>query len=190
MLEGEKLLQAVRNRLRKNLTFSGISTTAKKQSIQIMPDQMVPPMSGEEFIGIYGGDLKNLYPVPGNSTKESYGISVGITRRVSAQPVDRLGDTTYTQDLKVYNRTKPSMLKRARQIMTLIDGIWQVVEDANTLIDSDGCPFITPLGLVTADIQPKYVDENHFFTDPDSNKFHKGLFMEISFAGAEILVVH
>ena len=195
MIEGERLLQAVRNRLRDNLSnVAGTTTSSKKQSIQIMPNELIPPKAGEEFIGIFGVQVRNLYPVPNNSTKESYEVSIGITRRIQAQPPDRLGDTIYTEDIEVYNRVKPSMLARAREIIDLIDGEWQVIVDTNTLI-SDGNPtstncFITPLGLLTADVQPKYVDENHFFTPPDSVDFHKGLFMEIAFGGAEFIVAH
>lgn len=196
MIEGEKLLQAVRNRLRDNLTnLPGTSSKSKLKSVSIMPNEMIPPYAGEEFIGIYGGRMVNDYPTATRSSRENYSISVGITRRIQAQPIDRLGDTIYTEDTDVYDRDRPSMLARARDIITLIDGITQVITDANELLsdDSDVSPgycFMTPLALISADMQPRYVDEDHFFTPEDDNEFHKGLFIELSFGGAYFVVDH
>jgi len=193
MIEGELLLQAVRDTLRSNLTnvtTSSVATsTVNKKSIQITPDEKVPPIAGEEFIGLYHSEFRNLHPAQSNSAKESYNLSVGITRRMSGQPIDRVGDTIYTQDTDVINRLKPSMLQRARDIIDLIDGVFAIITTTNGNIASGTCTFITPLGLISGDAQPKYVDEDHFWTDPDSSNAPKGLFMEIVFGGAELVRV-
>ena len=195
MIEGELLLQAVRDRLRDNLTNvigkRSLSANAHKKSIQITPDEKVPPSAGEEFINLFGSGFRNRNPAQSNSAIEVYGVTVGITRRILAQPVDRIGDSIYTEDVAVIDRIKPSMMKRAREIINLIDGVYSVITSVNTAAaDVTGaCGFYTALGLESADAQPKYVDENHFFTDPDSNKFHKGLYLEIVFSGAELLRV-
>jgi len=193
MIEGEYLLKAVRNKLRSDLKDvvgrRGMSSKSHNKSIQIMPDEKVPALAGEEFISVYGSQFVNLYPAQTQVAKESYSLSVGITRRVSGQFSARVGDTIYTKDTQVLNRLKPSMLKRARLIINMIDGIYPIINAANLNTDASlgECDFYTPLGLLSADAQPRYVDEDHFFTDPSNNKFHKGLFMEINFGGAELL---
>ena len=192
MIAGEYLLQEVRDSLRTNLEYvvgsNNISTSAHNKSIQIMPDEKVPPSAGEEFISLYGSKFVNSHPAQTMSAIESYSLSVGITRRIQAQPVDRLGDTIYTEDTEVIDRIRPSMLLRAREIIDLIDGIFTIIQTVNVRLEDDNeCILLTPLGLVSGDAQPKYVDEDHFFTNPDSSTFHKGLFMELTFGGAELL---
>jgi hypothetical protein len=188
MIEGEYLLRGVRDRLRKKLTnISGTTTDATKQSIQITVDEKVPPIAGEEFIGMYGVQFRNLFKAQSDASKESYTLSVGITRRIQAQPIDRIGDTIYTEDTKVIDRAIPSMLARARTIINLVDGSYDLMNAVNSTIGTKGCLFLTPLGLISADAQPSYVDEEHFFTEPDANKFHTGLFLEIVFGEAELI---
>lgn len=189
MIEGEHLLRGIRNTLRTNLsTVAGTVVKSHEKSILIMPDEKVPPMAGEEFIGVYGTQMTNSFVPRSVLSKEVYQVTVGITRRIQTQPVERIGDSIYTEDTDVINRTRPSMLKRAREIITLIDGVWTLMQTVNTAITADdGCWFITPLALISADAQPKYVDEDHFFTKSDSSKFHKGLFIEIVFGGAEFI---
>jgi len=189
MIEGEYLLRAVRDTLRSNLSNVTTSSVVNTKSIQITPDERVPPMAGEEFIGLFHSEFRNLHPAQSITTKESYNLSIGITRRMSGQSLDRIGDTIYTEDITVLDRLKPSMMQRVRNIIDLIDGIFAIITTTNDNLPSGSCPFITPLGLVSADAQPKYVDEDHFWTDPDTSSAPKGLFMEIVFGGAELIRV-
>jgi len=189
MIEGEFLLQAVRDTLRSNLSNVTKSAATLNKSVQITPDERVPPMAGEEFIGIYGSEFRNVHPPQTITSKEYYNLTVGITRRLHGEPIDRIGDTIYTEDLNVMNKLKPSMMQRVRDIIDLIDGIFSIITTTNGNLPSASCPFITPLGLVSADAQPKYVDEDHFWTKPDSNEVPKGLFMEVVFGGAELIRV-
>lgn len=189
MIEGEYLLQATRDVLRSGLTNVTKSSTTLDKSVQITPDERVPAIAGEEFIGIYGTQFRNLYPAQSASSKESYTLSIGITRRLLAHPLDRTGDTIYTEDTSVLSTSKPSMLQRAREIINLIDGSYIIINDANSNLGKGECPFFTPLGLVSADAQPKYVDEDHFFTSPDSSEAPKGLYLEMIFGGAELVRV-
>ena len=189
MIEGEFLMQAVRDSLRTNLSNVTKSAATVNKSIQITPDERVPPIAGSEFIGIYGSEFRNQYPPQTNTSKEYYNLTVGITRRLHAEPIDRIGDTIYTEDLDIMNKLKPSMMQRVRDIIDLVDGVFALITTTNANIPSTSCPFITPLGLMSADAQPKYVEEDHFWTKPDSNEAPKGLFMEIVFGGAELVRV-
>jgi len=189
MIEGEFLMQAVRDTLRTNLSNVTKSAATVNESIQITPDDRVPSMAGEEFIGLYGSEFRNQYGPQTITSKEYYNLTVGLTRRILGEPMDGVGDTIYTKDLTIMNKLKPSMMQRVRDIIDLIDGVFSLITTTNANIPGNSCPFITPLGLVSADAQPKYVDEDHFWTQPDSTNAPKGLFMEIVFGGAELVRV-
>lgn len=186
MFEKEVLLEQTRDFLKDNLT----GVTRPNQSIRVMVDDRVPPTSGEEFIGIYGGSSVNVNNPTDITKRISHGLTIGITRRVIATPNEQTGEHIFTE--KHIQHIKPSMLARAKQIIQLMlrsDG-WALMELINAIVAVDGGCFLTPMGLISVDSQPETKDESHFDTDDNpSNRRYVGLYLGIEFGGAEYFSV-
>jgi hypothetical protein len=180
MLEKENLLKATRTHLRENL----VNVYRPNSSIRIMVDERVPPNAGEEFIGIRCSLVQNLNPPSAVAKVIEYGLTISITRRVIGLANEHTGENILTDTQ--FERLKPSIEKRAREIANLIDGSWTLMSSINeSLPVGSGC-FLSPLGLVSEDAEPQTVEEAHFDTEEETgNPRYVGLLLELSFAGAE-----
>lgn len=187
MIHKEIVLEGIRSHLRSNLT----NLTRPNDSLRVMQDEKVPPGSGEEFIGIYGGEVENLFR-PNEVTKRiNHGFTIGITRRMQGIPNEDAGETVYTYDAAKVARAKPSMLERAREIANLVDSSWTLITAINAALTTAGeCPgFITTFGFVSLDPQLQEVNEDHFDQEQArglrGDIRYIGLLMELEFSGAE-----
>lgn len=187
MIHKEIVLEAIRSYLRNNLT----NLARPKDSVRVMQDEKVPPGAGEEFIGIHGGVVENLFPPNEVTKKIHHGFRIGITRRLQGVPNEEAGETIYTYDANKVARIKPSMLARAREIANLVDTSWTLIANINSALTAAGeCPgFITTFGFVSLDPELQEVNEDHFDQEPSRGMGgdirYIGLLMELEFAGAE-----
>lgn len=186
MFEKEVLLEQTRDFLKANL----VGVKRPNQSIRVMVDDRVPPSSGEEFIGIYGGSSANINNPTDITKRILHGLTIGITRRVVGTPNEQTGEHILTE--KHIQHIKPSMFARAKQIIKLmlhLDG-WYLMQRINAIVAvDDGC-FLSPLGLISVDSQPEPKDEAHFDQEENqSNRRYVGLYLGIEFGGAEYFSV-
>lgn len=154
--------------------------TEPTRSIIITDDEKCPPYAGEEFINIYGCRCVNEYSPSFSSRKEVYGLKIGITRRFSGIPQDLSGQSIYTYDDDLMQRTKESMAARATQIVNLLDGNWGVPA---LIRQEDYCDVVTPLGFVgNSELEEVYAE--HFRGEDDGDR-PQALFLELEFDGLE-----
>ncbi len=183
MILTEPLLETIRTILRENLTNITLST----RSILITNDEKVPPYSGEEFINIYGATTSNEYEPTFQARKEIYSLNIGITRKLIGVPTDVSAEAWYTQNEAVVIRQKQTMLKRAYEIIELIDGNWGIPALIRQLgCDSGQCDacILTPLGFTgSSALEEKYAE--HFRLENDGDR-PQALFLELSFTGMEV----
>lgn len=189
MILTEPILETIRTILRNNLTNISSSThpLVVKRSLRITNDEKVPPYAGEEFINIYGVTTTNEYEPTVQVRKEIYSLNIGITRRLVGIPPDTSAETIYTYDEELISRTKQSMVRRAYEIISLIDGNWGIPALIRQMgCDSGDCDacILTPLGFSgSSAIEEKYAD--HFRGEDDSDR-PQALFLELSFSGMEV----
>jgi hypothetical protein len=183
MFVKEPLLEQVRLRLQQGLT----SVFMAQHSIKIMKDERIPPGSGEEFINVYGGEVTPLVHPSAITRNDSYGFTIGITRRTLAVPNELMGETVMTYDEAWFTRTKPSMYSRAEQIIELMNeqNGWMFLNAVNAIVGPVGC-FLVPFGLTSIDPNPREVGPEHFDIQ-DSEMQYVGLLLELEFGGAEYL---
>jgi len=188
MILTEAILETIRTFLRDGLTnvSNNNTTLAAKRSIRITNDEKVPPYAGEEFINIYGAVTENEYEPYIQVRKEVYSLNIGITRRLVGIPPDTSAEAMYTYDEELITRNKQSMLKRAYEIIGLIDGNWGIPAMIRQMgCDSGDCDacILTPLGFAgSSPIEEKFAE--HFRGDDDSER-PQALFLELSFSGME-----
>ncbi len=183
MILTEPMLEAIRDTLQENLTRITLPT----RSIKITNDEKVPAYSGEEFINIYGAITSNEYEAIYQARKEVYSLNIGITRKLIGIPPDLSAEAMYTQNETVINRTKQTMLKRAYEIIELIDGNWGIPALIRQLgCDSGVCDacILSPLGFTgSSALEEKYAE--HFRLEDDGDR-PQALFLELSFSGMEV----
>jgi hypothetical protein len=182
MIITEPLLETVRDILRDDLT----NLTQTDKSIRITNDRKVPSYAGEEFINVFGANVQNLYEPSFEVRRERYGLKIGITRRFVGIAQDVSAESIYTYDEDLFSRTKQSMLTRAHEIITLLDGQWGVpalIRQMEELEDYSFC-ILTPLGFESA-AELEEVWAEHFRGEDDGER-PQALFLELSFGGLEV----
>jgi hypothetical protein len=182
MIITETLLETVRDILRDDID----NLTQTDKSIRITNDRKVPAYAGEEFINLYGVNVTNLYEPSFEVRKEAYSLNIGITRRFTGIPQDVSAESIYTYDADLFTRTKSSMLVRAHEIITLIDGKWGIpalIRQSETLENYNFC-ILTPLGFIGAS-ELEEVWAEHFRGEDDGER-PQALFLELSFGGMEV----
>jgi hypothetical protein len=182
MIVSEPLLETVRDILRDNIT----NLTHADKSIRITNDKLVPPYAGDEFINIYGATTTNLYEPAFQVRLESHGLKIGITRRFLGIPQDVSAESIYTYDEDLFTRTKQSMLTRAYEIITLLDGQWGVpalIRQMEELSEIDFC-ILAPLGFEESS-ELEEVWAEHFRGEDDGLR-PQALFLELHFGGMEV----
>lgn len=158
-------------------------------SIRVMIDERAPPMSGAEFIGVYGATAVNENPPAHVTRKIVYGLTIGVTHRCEGAANEHTGENVLTES--EIARVRPSMLRRADEIIEVMldaDG-WTLISAVNSVLASEGgCfgQFIVPLGLMAVDSAPvvKYADHWDVQEEEQSQRY-AGLHLEIEFGGAE-----
>lgn len=182
MILTEPLLETIRDTLQENLT----NITLPTRCIKITNDERVSPWAGEEYINIYGATTSNEYDSAYQARKEIYSLNIGITRRLIGQPTDLSAETIYTQNEVYINRVKQTMVKRAYEIIELIDGNWGIIALIRQMgCDSGQCDacIMTPLGFVgSSALEEKFAE--HFRLEDDGDR-PQALFLELQFAGME-----
>ena len=180
----EHILEATRDILRTDLK----NVKVANRSIRILNDERVPAYSGEEFIGLYNAEHRNEYSPKAIVTCDVYTLTIGITRRLIGIPTDTSAETIYAEDERLISRTKSNMLKRAREIVDIIDGNWSIVNTVriNALIDDINVCILSPLGLESMGALEE-VEAAHFHADEDSDR-PEGLLLELQFVGMESYV--
>ena len=183
MIEKEILLEETVSLLRSNLTH----LTLPSHSCRLMIDERCPPNAGEEFIGVYGGESSNLNP-PAHPTRQlEHGLTIGVTRRLAGLANEHAGENILTENQIL--RIKPSLLKRAREIINVMldaDG-WTLMAAVNARVEAYGGCFLVPLGLVSADDVPQQKDATHWDQIEDEEvggRSYVGLLLELHFGGA------
>lgn len=184
MIEKEILLEETVTYLRANLE----NLTQPTHSCRLMVDERCPPNAGEEFIGVYGGSVTNINP-PAHITKAiEHGITIGITRQCLGIANEHSGENILTENQ--IERTKPSLLLRARQIIDLMlagDG-WTLMGAVNTRVEAYGGCFLVPLGLVSTDDVPQQKGPEHWDRQEEEEDVrvsrYMGLLLELQFGGA------
>lgn len=182
MIEGEYLLEAVQTTLRNGLT----QVTKIEESVKITANEKADNASGREFMGIFSAGYSNVYPPEHIAAKFVFSINVGLTMRLAAKPLDRIGNKTIVHD-DLVEELKPSMMKRAGQINSLIDGSQTLIAIANSKLQSGECPFLAPLGFESDSGEIIYVEEEHFFNTENKNVRPEGVYLELLFSGAYII---
>lgn len=186
MLASEILMEKTAALLRSDL----VKLKQPSSSIRVMIDERVPPLSGEEFIGVYGATAYNENRPAHVTRKIIYGLTIGITRRCIGVANEHSGENILTEN--DIARVKPSMLARADEIIeTLLqtDG-WTLMTTVNAALAADGgCygQFLVPLGLLSVDALPqiKYADHWDIPATDEQPERYAGLHLEIQFGGAE-----
>jgi hypothetical protein len=183
MILVEPMLETIRDILQDELT----NITLPTRCIKITNDEKVPPYSGEEFINIYGATTSNEYEAIYQARKEVYSLSIGITRKLIGIPTDISAEAMYTQNENIINRVKQTMLKRAYEIIELIDGNWGIPAIIRQMgCDSGVCDacILSPLGFTgSSALEEKYAE--HFRLEDDGDR-PQALFLELSFSGMEV----
>jgi hypothetical protein len=178
MLLNEPLLEVTRDYLRQNLE----SVTEEQRSIKITNESMVPPYSGEEFINLYGSTCDNITNPVFPYIEEIYTMNIGITRRLSAVPVDHSAEAIYTiDDDLVKKAAKQSMSMRAYEIIHLIDGNYGIPKLVHQLSYLKGIVFCatSPLNYLGSTVLEE-VGAEHFY-GIDDNENPQALFLELRF---------
>ena len=177
----EYILEETRNLLRQDL--EGVDNP--NRSIRITNDEKVPAYAGEEFIALYNIEATNEYPTKAVSRKDIYDLTIGITRRFIGIPTDTSAETIYAEDSDLMVRTKSHMLKRAREIVSLIDNNWELVNSIRigALVDDIFVCILGPLGLESMGSLEE-VEASHFHATDDSER-PDGLLLELQFSGME-----
>lgn len=184
MIEKEILLEQTVIYLRSGLE----NLTQPNHSCRLMVDERCPPNAGEEFIGVYGGNANNINP-PTHITKAiEHGLTIGITRRCIGIANEHAGENILTESQ--IQRTKPSLLLRARQIIDLMlagDG-WTLMGVVNPLVEDFGGCFLAPLGLLSIDPTPQQKGPEHWDQAEEEEDLrisrYMGLLLELQFGGA------
>jgi hypothetical protein len=177
MLLTEPLLEVVRDHLQENL----INVKLPNRSIRITNEDSVPPYSGEEFINLYGAVCENSTKPVFPYREEIYSLSIGITRRLSAVPIDHAAEAIYTSNEKLISTAKRSMSLRAYDIVALIDGNYGIANLVTNLDDLSTYYFCatSPLNyLGSSSLQE--VGAEHFY-GLDDNDNPQALFLELQF---------
>jgi hypothetical protein len=177
MLLTEPLLEVVRDFLRKKLK----NVMEKDRSIRITNESKVPPYAGAEFINLYGSTCDNITNPVFPYREEIYSIRIGITRRLSAVPIDQTAETIYTYDDDLIYKDKRSMASRAFDIVDIIDGeygIPRLVHQRNELKRYDFCA-TSPLNYLSS-AAVEEVGADHFYGEDDSVN-PQALFLELEF---------
>jgi hypothetical protein len=183
MILTEPMLETIRDILQDNLTRITLPT----RSIKITNDEKVPAYAGEEFINIFGATTSNEYEPTYQTRKEIYSLNIGITRRLIGIPPDLSAEAMYTQNEEFINRAKQTMLKRAYEIIELIDGNWGIPAIIRQMgCDSGQCDacILSPLGFTgSSALEEKYAE--HFRLEDDGDR-PQALFLELQFSGMEV----
>jgi len=183
MKESEHLLEGIRERL-----VTGLENFSRPESsIKITVDNTIDATAGKEFINIYKSSLSNINPLHAITTRESHSVTVGITRRLIATPMDRVGYNILTKEDKI-NRLKPSLLQRAGEISELVDNDYTLLGMVNTRIGTAGQCFLIPLAL-ESDSEVEWVEEDHFFNAESEGDRPEGIYMELVFSNAQLFRV-
>jgi hypothetical protein len=182
MLLLEPTLEEIRSLLRSEIK----NLASPDTSIRITNEDRIPAEAGEEFINLYGATCSNLYPPENITRKERYSLKIGITRRFNSFGPNVTGESLYTYDDAIYSRAKSSMVKRAFEIINLIDGNWTLAGDIRDKAALDGYDFclLTPLGFSSAEPVIE-VEADHFYTEDEVTGLAVGLFLVLNFEGLE-----
>lgn len=189
MYEKEILLKEVVSLLRTGLASVSKRVFLPTQSIRLMVDERIPPTAGEEFIGVYGGTSNNLNLPHHPQKRIEYGFKIGITRRCVGLANEHMAENALTQN--IIEKDKASILRRTRQVINIMqqaDG-WTLVGAANTQLEEEDYEgmFVCPPGLISLDDEPQTVTADHWDikVEEDEEERYAGLFMELTFGGAE-----
>ena len=173
----EPILETVRDHLSEELK----NLFRRDRSVKITNEERIPQWAGEEFINLFGAETVNLYPPSFSQRKEVTTLRVGITRRFAGQPLDHTAESIYTYKDDLMARIKPSMSARASEIIDLIDGNWDLVNEVSQI--AGGC-ILTPLGYEgNSGLTEVFAD--HFSIEEDEDDNPVGLFLELTFSGME-----
>ena len=183
------ILKEVRDMLREGLTNVSKPTRMICRTV----DERVPPSSGEEFFGAYGGEA-SVINQPSDITKViGYGFTVAYTRRLQGIPNELAGEQALSVDSDINTPLKIAMYRRADEIVAILgaaDG-WTLINRINQAVcDAGGVEsgFVIPFGFVSVDPVPRKVDAEHFDIEAGREGIrYTGLLMELEFGGAEYM---
>lgn len=184
MIDEEIVIEAVVAFLKSGLT----NVKRADRSIRAMIDERASPTSGEEFFSVYGSDLSPINPPSSIVKRHEYSFTVAYTRRVNAVPDSESGEAVLTYKDEI--RLKPSVKKRAIEIVNLIDPSYTLMNNINTVLMAagyTGC-FVIPFGLVSATIEVERVGADHFNIDGEEippGLVPVGLLTRLEFGGAQ-----
>lgn len=178
MLISEPLLEVTRDFLRANLN----NIYLPDRSIRLTDEERVPPYAGQEFINLYALSCENLTDPIFPYRQESYGLKIGITRRLSGSPVDSSAESIYTVDENLVHQAKIAMTQRAFDIVNLIDGKWAIPALIRQLSYLSGYSFciLSTLNYLSSSEGVREVFAEHFYGE-DDNENPQGLFLELNF---------
>lgn len=178
----EPLLKNSRTILVDNLT----NISKPDNTILITNDQSIPSYQAEEFINVYGPTAQNAYAPEQVIRLEIYGFQVGITRRFIGMAPDLTGESIIVKNL--ITRSKQSMLKRAHEIITLLDGNWGIpslIRQDDDYEDLEFC-ILSPIGFLGSSAIEEVYEDHFHMSDTRETDRPEGLFLELSFGGMQV----
>lgn len=162
------LLIAVRDQLREKVTLS-------PDDVRVQPGPEPIPTMGDTFISVYGSGWNAGISDPNRGIDEVFGVACAVTSRMSANPIDRVGEEIYIKGITGLEAT-------CRKIVANVHQNIDVFTEANLLITGDD-KFVEFLRWSSTDPSPKTVGADWFFSSDTTNPDY-GLVMEVRFVGA------
>lgn len=179
------LLEAIRDRLRVTLAPLNIDT----DSIQVTPNEKVNADSGQVAVSIYSIDVSPSTESGNAILAREYSVAVGVTTKSRFVPVDRRGETLYTdiQDSNVI-----SVDEVLERVIKSIHGRPDIVQKATQYGAKLAIVYSEPLYLSRSISNPEEksfdhwnISETQFKEFEYNEQDYEGLYQEVVFQGAK-----
>jgi hypothetical protein len=152
----------------------------RNNQCDVATTEQPPAVSGETWVAVYGGQNISAEDVSEEGLDQHVGCIIGITRRSSRAPEDRLHGEIYAKEANGVIVLAKKIIRALRRDRYILQA------NINTMLPSD-MKMVEPLKLLSATGDVVEVGPSHFNEEANDRRDDFGLFLPIEFGEGRIM---